>query len=345
MCRCKNCKKRCSQKKSPKCKLVNYQVADNLGNISQVTTKSSVNVPDSIWALGTTTLWQQKFTGKEVVIGVIDTGIDGTHPVLKGKVIKRRDYVRDGKTSTLYHPHGTHVSGTIAANSTILKGVAPDVSLIDYRVLNVNGSGTFANVTQAVIDATNDGCHIINMSLGSSSPYSPLQSAIQNAVNKGVLVVCAAGNEGAGKLSYPGAYPEVVSVGAVQFNSNTGNITLPSTPWFSNTNSQVDVCSDGWQVYSCIPGNKYAVYSGTSMSTPHTVGFAALMRSMLIKKLKRAPTVSELFAVIRSNAVEVNNLVTSNPGLQGSGFITIFPEIPKKVNGNWILPSFLSESP
>ena len=340
MCHCKKCKKRCSQKKnksSPACKLVNHHV-------SKVVVKTSVNIPDSIWVLGSVTLWQQNFTGKDVVVGVIDTGIDDTHPVLTGRVIKRRDYVRDGKPRTAYNPHGTHVSGTIAANSTILKGVAPDVSLIDYRVLNVSGSGTFANVTQAVIDATNDGCHIINMSLGSSSPYLPLQQAIQNAVNKGVLVVCAAGNEGAGKLSYPGAYPEVVSVGAVQFDPNTGNITLPRTPWFSNTNSQVDVCSDGWQVYSCIPGNKYAFYSGTSMSAPHIAGFAALMRCMLIAKLKRIPTVAELFAVIRSNAVEVSNLLT-NVGLQGSGFITVFPEIPKKVNGNWILPSFLNEAP
>ena len=323
-------------------KLINYHV-DVVNKL--VTAKASTNVPDSIWAVGAYTLWQQKFDGTNVIVGVIDTGIDATHPALAGKLIKRRDYVKDGKTSLLFHPHGTHVSGTICADSNILKGVAPKVKLIDYRVLNVNGSGTFANVTKAVIDAANDGCHIINMSLGSSSSYSPLQQAIKYANSKGVLVVCAAGNEGPGKLSYPGAYPEVVSVGAVQFDSNTGNITLPMTPWFSNTNSQVDLCADGWNTLSCIPGNKYATYSGTSMSSPMAAGFAALMRCMLIAKMKRVPTEPELFAVLRSNAVEVSSLLISNPNLQGSGFITVFPEIPKKVNGVWVLPSFLNEAP
>ena len=275
MCKCKKCERRNKRKGENKCKLLEYHVND-------IKVKTSTNVPDSIWVLGTTTLWEQGFDGKGVIIGVIDTGIDDTHPVLKGKVLKRRDYVKDRRSSTSFNPHGTHVSGTIAADSSILKGVAPKVNLIDYRVLDVNGSGTYANITRAIIDATNDGCHIINMSLGGPSPYLPLRKAIQNAVAKGVLVVCAAGNEGAGKLSYPGAYPEVVSVGAVQFDSSTGNITLPMTPWFSNTNPEVDVCSDGWQVFSCVPGNKYDIYSGTSMSTPSLTSFAALMRCMLI---------------------------------------------------------------
>ena len=330
------------QKGKEAIKLVNYHVDVTKKLIG---TKASANVPDSIWAVGAYTLWEQGFNGTNVIVGVIDTGIDDTHPALAGKLIKRRDYVKDGKTSLLFHPHGTHVSGTIAADSNILKGVAPKVKLIDYRVLNVNGSGTFANVTKAVIDAANDGCHIINMSLGSSSSYFPLQKAIQYANSKGVLVVCAAGNEGPGKLSYPGAYPEVVSVGAVQFDSSTGQITLPMTPWFSNTNSQVDLCADGWNTLSCIPGNKYATYSGSSMSCGMISGFAALMRCMLITKMKRAPTEPELFAVLRSNAVEVSSLLISNPNLQGSGFITVFPEIPKKVNGVWVLPNFLNEAP
>lgn len=303
--------------------------------------KASLTVPDSIWVSGATTLWRQGFDGTGIIIGVIDTGIDNTHPVLLNKVIKRRDYVKDNRPTTAYNPHGTHVAGTICAD-TILKGVAPKAKLMDYRVLDVNGSGTFANVTQAVRDAANDGCHIINMSLGGPVSYSPLRSAIQYAVSRGVIVVCAAGNSGPNKLSYPGAYPEVVSVGAVQFDSSTGNITLPMSPWFSNTNPEVDICADGWNVYSSVPGNKYATYSGTSMASPAVAGFCALMRNMMTKKQKRIPTVTELFSVLKSNTVGTN---LNNPNLEGAGFCTLFPEIPKKVNGNWILPSFLIDSP
>jgi len=302
-------------------------------------------VPDNIWVLGTTTLWEQKFEGEGVKIAVIDTGIDDTHPVLLGKVAKRRDYVKDNRSSKQFNPHGTHVSGTIAGNSSLLKGVAPKALLYDYRVLDVNGSGSFQNVTQAIRDATDDGCHIINMSLGSSSDYAPLRSAVQYAVSKNVLIVVAAGNEGPGKISYPGAYPEVVSVGAVQFDPLTGHLTTPSQPWFSNTNSQVDMAADGWRVYSCIPNNKYDTYSGTSMATPAIVGFAALLRNRLSMKLKRAPTENELYTVLRTYTVDVPALQITNPNLIGSGFATIFPEIPKKVNSVWQLPSFLKNAP
>jgi major intracellular serine protease len=306
-----------------------------------ISARSSVNVPDSIWALGAPLSWVSKNTGGGVIVGIIDTGVDDTHPVLKGKVLGRRDYVKDGRKSTFYNPHGTHVAGTICADTT-LKGVAPDAKIRDYRVLDVNGSGSFLNVTAAVRAAADDGCHIINMSLGASTPYSPLQTAIRYAVSKGVLVVCAAGNEGAGRLSYPGAYPEVVSVGAVQFDSLTGNLSLPQTPWFSNTNPQVDLCADGWQVNSCVPGNRYARYSGTSMATPHIVGLAALLRNRLVNKLKRAPTENELYTTLRSYTVEVSNFNTS---LQGTGFATLFPEIPKKIGNLWVIPSLQNDSP
>jgi len=332
---------KCSKHQKKLDKLGNQKV--QLVPFSQTTliSKASLSVPDSIWVSGATTLWRQGFDGTGIIIGVIDTGIDNTHPVLLNKVIKRRDYVKDNRPTTAYNPHGTHVAGTICAD-TILKGVAPKAKLMDYRVLDVNGSGTFANVTQAVRDAANDGCHIINMSLGGPVSYSPLRSAIQYAVSRGVIVVCAAGNSGPNKLSYPGAYPEVVSVGAVQFDSSTGNITLPMSPWFSNTNPEVDICADGWNVYSSVPGNKYATYSGTSMASPVVAGFCALMRNMMTKKQKRIPTVTELFSVLKSNTVGTN---LNNPNLEGAGFCTLFPEIPKKVNGVWVLPSFLVDAP
>ena len=334
-CKCKhgNSKKEQNAKNS-KVQLNKYQVSSS--------NKIANGVPDSIWVLGSPIFWSYGNRGEGVKVGIIDTGIDSSHPALSGKVVKRRDYVNDGLSPTQFDSHGTHVAGTIAAEG-VLSGVAPKVSLYDYRVLDANGSGTFGNVTRAVNDAVNDGCHIINMSLGGPVSYTPLHNAIKNAVNRNVLVVVAAGNEGPGQKSYPGYYPEVVSVGAVQFDSTTGNLTVPRTPWFSNTNDQVDVAADGWEVYSCVPGGKYDTFSGTSMATPAVVGFAALLRNKLKEKLKRDPTENELYTLLKTTTVEIKEINQNN--LLGAGFLTIYPEIPKKNEEGWYLPTFLTNNP
>lgn len=337
-CKCKHghCKKH-NTKGNPNTKvhLNKYQVSTS--------NKVANGVPDSVWVLGSPVFWSFGNRGEGVKIAVIDTGIDNTHPVLSGKVVKRRDYVNDGLSSTQFDPHGTHVAGTIAAEGISLSGVAPKASLYDYRVLDANGYGSFANVTQAVNDAVTDGCHVINMSLGGPVSYTPLHNAIKNAVNKNVLVIVAAGNEGPGQKSYPGYYPEVVSVGAVQFDSNTGNLTVPRTPWFSNTNDEVDVAADGWEVYSCVTNGGYESFSGTSMASPHVAGFAALLRNRLKEKLKRDPTENELYTLLKTSTVEIKEINDDN--LLGAGFATIYPEIPKKNEEGWYLPSFLINNP
>jgi len=342
-CKCKNCKhnKHRHNNKNTKVKLVSVYKND----VSTSTNPSNSNpVPDSIWVMGSPLFWAYQNQGENVKVGIIDTGIDDSHPALQGKVVKRKDYVNDGSSKSQYDSHATHVAGTIAADISNLKGVAPKVQLYDYRVLDRNGSGSYANVTQAINDSVTDGCHIINMSLGGSSSYQPMHDAIKNAVNKGTLVIVAAGNEGPGQISYPANYPEVVSVGAVQYDSTNGNLTLPETPWFSNTNPEVDVCADGWQVYSCIPGGQYAVYSGTSMAVPQITGFTALLRNRLKTKLKRDPTENELYTYLKATSVEVKSLNVNN--LMGSGFVTIYPELPKKDdNGKWSLPYLQLNNP
>lgn len=310
----------------------------------QVTSQATVLglVPDNVWATGAPALWKLTFDGSGCIVGVIDTGIDDGHPDLKNKIILRRDYIQDGSSPTNFNSHGTHVGGTIAANGAI-KGVAPGVSLIDYRVLDRNGSGSYQSITSAIKQSITDGCNIISLSLGGPSYYAPLHTAIKEATQAGVLVVVASGNDGPNRVSYPANHEEVVSVGAVNFDSATGNITLPQTPWFSNSNIQVDVAADGWNVLSTVPGGKYAILTGTSMATPCVAGFAALLWHKFKVKMGRKPTEQELYSSLKSHTVDI--LAVGNDIVAGTGFVTFYPELPKKTNGLWSLPTMNATPP
>jgi major intracellular serine protease len=296
-------------------------------------------VPIGVWSTGAPLLWQQGFRGLGCKIGVIDTGIDKTHPDLVGRVLFTRDYVGVDKP---LHPHGTHVAGTIAATGkNKIYGVAPEASLVDYRVLDTNGSGSTLVIAKAINDAANDGCNVISMSLGGPQDNPQLRKAVQYAVSKGVLVVVAVGNEGPGRISYPGFYKEVVGVGAVNF-STRGEIEQAV---FSNTNKEVDVCCEGFQVMSCIPNGGYADYSGTSMATPHVSGIAALLFQKIFTNTGKKPTEDVLYTMLKTISLDVMNKGVDEK--TGAGYVTFYPSLPKRTSQDttWYLPGMETGAP
>jgi subtilisin family serine protease len=135
------------------------------------------------------------------------------------------------------------------------------------------------------------------MSLGSSQPDSYTRPAIQYAISKGKWVVAAAGNEGPNTINYPGAYPEVICVGAVDQQLQPAN--------FTSSNTQVDVAAPGVQIFSTYVGNRYAKLSGTSMATPYVAGCLALVRSAIKKAGKSIPTQTELIKLIHENSRDI----------------------------------------
>ncbi|WHY66963.1 S8 family serine peptidase [Neobacillus sp. SuZ13] len=165
----------------------------------------------------------QRLTGKGVTVGVIDTGVDYTHPDLKRNFAGGRDLVdndRDpmetlalGKATI----HGTHVAGIIAANGKI-KGVAPEAKIVAYRALGPGGGGTTEQVLAAIDQAIKDKVDIVNLSLGNdiNGPDLPISLALNRAVDRGIVAVAASGNSGPDVWSVgsPGTASKAISVGA-----------------------------------------------------------------------------------------------------------------------------------
>lgn len=214
--------------------------------------------------------WAKGLTGKGVIVAVLDTGIDASHPDLKSRIGKTASFTgepfRDG------NGHGTHCAGTIAASkdSSGVVGIAPEATLYGGKVLTDGGSGSVTGIAKGIDWAVAEGADVISMSLGGPGADSWTKPAVQRANAAGVIVVAAAGNDGPGgnTTGYPGSYPECVCVAAVD--------AADAVARFSSRGSPVFIAAPGVDVLSTYPGNRVATLDGTSMATPHVAGLAAL---------------------------------------------------------------------
>ncbi|MGD6990949.1 S8 family serine peptidase [Sutcliffiella horikoshii] len=195
---------------------------------------------DSAPFIGSNEAWDLGFTGEGVKVAIIDTGVDYTHPDLDQNF---DDYLgwdfvdndADPQETPKGDPrgaettHGTHVAGTVAANGQI-KGVAPDATLLAYRVLGPGGSGSTENVVAAIERAVQDGADVMNLSLGNSlnSPDWATSIALDQAMAEGVVAVTSNGNSGPNNwtVGSPGTSREAISVGATQLPYNVYDASI-----------------------------------------------------------------------------------------------------------------------
>lgn len=213
-------------------------------------------------------------SGSGVKVAVLDTGVQANHPDLTGKVILQKDFAYNDNVADDVAGHGTHVTGTIAATTNNGIGVASlgfGAQIIAGKVLNNSGSGSLANIASGITWAADNGAKVINMSLGGTSGSTALQSAVNYAWNKGVVVVAAAGNSNTTAANYPAYYTNSIAVAATDRNDARAS--------FSNYGSWVDIAAPGVDVGSTYINSQYVYMSGTSMASPHVSALAALVWS------------------------------------------------------------------
>lgn len=262
--------------------------------------------------------WSQGYTGENIVVAIIDTGIDTSHPDLSNKVIRSLNLTNE----SIMQDHGTHVAGTIAANGYLMGG-AYNCKLIDIKALGTSG-GSIDNIVKAIRYATANGAHIINMSLGAANlpetDINLLSSAISDAWNNGTICVAACGNDGVSictpdAFEYPASIEKVSSISACIVEQDLNTISLAP---FSNENTQVDIAACGTNVFSTIRGGKYAIMNGTSMATPHVTAMAAVLAQYILSKyptIQKSTFSTNLVSLLRRNVCPVNGCGTQKLGL------------------------------
>lgn len=267
--------------------------------------------------------------GSGITVAILDTGVQLNHPALAGSLTTARyDYIdgdaipedafdqQDNDSDGLIDEaagHGTHVAG-------IVHLVAPQAKLMPVRVLDSDGHGDTFNVAKAIAFAVQNGAKVINLSLGTADKVNVLDDAVKQATSAGVFVVAAAGNLNVNQLQWPAGSNcalAITSVGASDVKSD-----------FSNFGSWVDVSAPGESIYSPFPPSGYAVWSGTSMSTPFVAGQAALLLSKSSTLTPR--DVGELIAGT------AHNIDSQNPdfvGKLGNGRIDVIGSLQQLATG------------
>lgn len=218
--------------------------------------------------------WNVTKGSAEVVVAVLDTGVQSDHPDLKGRLVEGINIVDPSVSPEDDVGHGTHVAGIIAAEVNNNEGVAGMTwftKIMPVKVLDSTGAGSTYSVAEGIIWATDHGANIINMSLGNYAEAEFLHDALKYAYERGVVLVAASGNDNTDRPGFPAAYPEVLAVSATDSDESRAD--------YSNYGDYIDVAAPGTSIPSTYPGSRYAALSGTSMACPHVAALASLVRA------------------------------------------------------------------
>jgi type VII secretion-associated serine protease mycosin len=241
--------------------------------------------------------WQLSKGSNDVIVAVVDTGVDLTHSDLTDRLIQGFNAIDNTKPAADDVGHGTHVAGIIAAsvnNNLGIAGLTWNNPIMPVKVLDNSGAGNAYNVAKGIIWATDHGAKVINMSLGNYAQADFLHDAVKYAYDRDVVLVAASGNDNTSDPGYPAAYPEVVAVAATDSDFQKAS--------FSNFGNYIDVSAPGVNIASTYKNNQYASLSGTSMASPHVAALAALIRSA-----NPALTNKQVMDILRNTASDLGS--------------------------------------
>jgi len=212
--------------------------------------------------------------GNNIIVALLDTGVDDTHPDLMERTLQGYNFVDDNALTTDINSHGTACAGIIIGsgkNSDSAKGIAPAAYLLPIKVMDDNGKGNSFAVIEGIVYAVDRGAKVINLSIGTAGDSIILREAIDYAISKGAVVIAAAGNDGEEKTLMPAGYKDVICVGAV----DGAKLHAP----FSNYGDKIDVVAPGVAVYTTAPDGRYKSFTGTSAAAPFVSGAVAALLS------------------------------------------------------------------
>ncbi|WP_255310471.1 S8 family peptidase [Streptomyces sp. DI166] len=249
----------------------------------------------SVAQIGAPKAWSAGYDGKGVKIAVLDTGVDATHPDLKGQVTASKNFT-PAATAEDKVGHGTHVAsiaaGTGEKSGGKFKGVAPGAEVISGKVLDDSGFGDDSGILAGMEWAAEQGAQVVNLSLGGGDTpeVDPLEAAVNKlSEEKGILFAIAAGNSGPESVGSPGSADAALTVGAVDDKDKLADFSSTG-PRIGDGAIKPDVTAPGVDITAASAkgslieqevGEKPAGYltiSGTSMATPHVAGAAAILK-------------------------------------------------------------------
>ena len=274
-------------------------IYDSVAIVSELSWAHRLMRIDEAWA---------KATGKEIKVGIVDTGCDINHPDLKNAIVSCENFSGSPGRCEDVNGHGTHVAGIVAAKVTGhgVSGIAHDANLYIVKAIDNSGVGDSNHITKAIEVCAEAGCDVINLSFGSPVEYAPMSRIIKKAVDRNVIVVAAAGNSGDNNdvtvdEQWPARLPFVISVAAINKN-------LISAPWSSSGN--IAFSAPGVDILSCYPGGRYATMSGTSQACPFITGICALM-----KEVKKDIGREEIVKILSQYSLSIGSRASSGAGV------------------------------
>lgn len=231
--------------------------------------------------------------GNGVKIALLDSGVDSSHPLLNGVVIRQKDFLPklQDSTSRKVNAHGTAIASVVSSRASSYSGIAPGSEILSYRVIDELGKTDSFTVASAIVSAVQDGADVINLSLGGEHGSEVLKQAVHYALENGVPLVASVGNEGVGLVNYPAAYDGVIGVTSLSPN---GRVTS-----FSNFGQGVDLAAPGSGVLTAWESSEMVHFSGTSIS-------AAMVTGAIAVELARTPSLSplEIDRLLRNSCIE-----------------------------------------